>query len=120
MKAAQSAETEIEKLARISTDIAREEITGFYAALMQIALSLESGDLEKARQAVGLSIGKIAGIYGLIYLEAPPWCPPSLRPKLSKGVAALRKHIGDINQVRLHEKRQQLEREAGSPPPRAN
>jgi hypothetical protein len=115
-----AAETEIEKLARASTDVSREEVTQIYAALIQIAASIESGDLEKARQAVGLSIIKIAGIYGVVFLEVPDWCPASMRQKLADAVAALRKLIGDIKQVRQHEKREQLELETGDPPKLAN
>jgi hypothetical protein len=115
-----AAETGIEKLARISTDVSRAEITQFYAALLEIGASIEAGDLERARQLIGLSIPKITGIYGMIFLEVPDWCLPSLREELERGIAALRKHISVINQVRAHEKAEELEREAGEPPRLAN
>jgi hypothetical protein len=113
-------ESSLETLARISKDISRESITQFYTNLAQIVAAIDAGDLEKARQYVGLSVHKITGIYGLIFLEAPDWCLPSLRPELDEGIAVLKKQIEDLKQVRAHEKREQLERDAGDPPKRPN
>jgi hypothetical protein len=112
-------ETPTEKLARITVDIERGTITDFYTYLTEIAASIESGDLEKARQWVGLSIKKVAGHYGMIFLEVPDWCPLSMRQELADGIAALCKQIGIVKTAREHDKQEQIERDAGNPP-RAN
>lgn len=112
-------ENSLEKLARIIVDMDRGEFTWLFSALAEIAASIESGDLDKARQWVGVAVPKVLGLYGTIFLEVPDWCPPSMRQPLLDSIKPLRKQIEIAKTVRQHEKQEQIEREAGNPP-RAN
>jgi hypothetical protein len=115
-----TAESAIEKLARVSADVSREQLTEFHTTLLRITAAINEGDADAARMWIVALLRAIAGLYALIHLELPSWCHPSIRQELGNQVAGVRQEIYRLDQVRQHEKREHLERELGSPPPRAN